>query len=152
MLVELVGAPRPFESLKGWAGQCPMPPPFPAAPHLHEAFSQHAWETPASAERKGTTIFPPGVESRKPDSESWKPQALGMVGSKKKKKEHFKTCPCYFPSWSPPPPQLSYELVLPLYGSEKSTIWQFHQAHGLVSIQPTLISSQQWVCGVTQPS
>lgn len=115
---------------------------LPQWPPLHGAFSQDAQGIPASAKRHLVSSLL-----------AWSPTNLTTrvggsgereVGSKNNP-ERFHACPCCFPSWSPLPPQLARELGLPLSGSEKSTIWQFHRAPGLVSIQPTPISSSR-VC------
>ena len=72
---------------------------------------------------KTPPLCPPRVESHKPDRELWEVTALEK--DREQETERFKTCLCYFPSWPPSSPHLAYELVLPFYGSEKSTIWQF---------------------------
>ena len=119
--------------------------PSRAGPPLHEAFSQDAQGIPAE-ETPPSSLLMWRPANR---TENWRPQARREVGSHKL--EHLKhiliSLLCL-----PHLPNGHLNLDFPSTSSEESTICQFRQAHKLVSIQPTLISSQLQFCGITHPA
>lgn len=129
--IELGRAPGPLRlSEDGLATvrSLPLPPHCPASPW---GFSTDAPGIPPSPYRKDAPSPPSpcGVLHTR----HGRPRALE---NDREQKECFKTRLCYFPSWPPSASHLAYELVLPLYGSEKSTIWPFIRPTGWFPSSP----------------
>ena len=109
--------------------------PSRAGPPFHEAFSQDAQGIPAEETPPSSLLmWTPGNKNEK-----WRPQARREVGSHKiAYLKHILISLLGLPHL----PNRHLNSDFPSTSSEESTICQFRQAHRLVSIQPTLISSQ----------